>query len=126
MALTDPTGGRKVGLRRRRHRGPNVLAVVPAGVEATPAAVELAEVDGTVISVPALERPRVVPDPDPPATVATTAGPPGADAAESTLEFNVREFREAAKRSSVPEARQPARRPWSDRYARGLLVTDLL
>jgi exopolysaccharide biosynthesis polyprenyl glycosylphosphotransferase len=124
MALTDPTGGRKVGLRGRRLGGPNVLAVVAEGIETTPAAVELAEIDGTVISVPALDRPRVVPDP--PATVDAPVGRAGGDAAENTLEFNVREFRETARRSSAPEARRPARRPWSDRYARGLFVTDLV
>jgi exopolysaccharide biosynthesis polyprenyl glycosylphosphotransferase len=124
MALTDPTVGRKVGLRGRRHGAPNVLTVVPGAVEATPAAVKLAEVDGAVISVPVLDRPRAVPDA--PAAVDAPAGRGDAELSENTLEFNVREFREAATGSPAPKIRRPARRAWSDRYARGLFVADLL
>jgi len=124
MALTDPTVGRKVGLRGRRHGAPNVLTVVPGAVEATPAAVKLAEVDGAVISVPVLDRPRAVPDA--PAAVDAPAGRGDAELSENTLEFNVREFREAATGSPAPKIRRPARRAWNDRYARGLFVADLL
>ncbi|WP_395726422.1 sugar transferase [Nakamurella sp.] len=124
MALTDPTVGRKVGRRGRRHGAPGLLTVVPGGAATTPASVELAQVNGTVISVPALDRPRSVPG----ATTAADAPAGLADDVESTLEFNVREFREAATRSPRP-AVQPgrsARRTWSDRYARRLFVTDLV
>lgn len=132
MALTDPTVGRKVGLRGRRHGARNVLTVVPGGADITPTTVELAEVDGAVISVPAVDRSRI--SPTAPSTDDAPAGRPGAggtdvaDYSENTLEFNVREFREAANGSSRPKVHRArsARRTWSDRYARGLFVTDLL
>ena len=53
MALTDPTGGRRTGLRVRRNRGGNgthsVRTVVHGGTDEKPGTVELAEVDGTVV-----------------------------------------------------------------------------
>ncbi len=69
-------------------------------------------------------------DPTVAVTIDAEAGVPDC---EDTIEFNVREFREAAngsqrstsQRSEVRGGR-PARRTWSDRYARGLIVTDLL
>jgi exopolysaccharide biosynthesis polyprenyl glycosylphosphotransferase len=138
--LTDPAVGRKVGLRGRRHRSAKVLTVVPVATETSPATVELAEVDGAVISVPALERPLSVPAQ--PSRAGVPAGPDARPAAdntsntadtadndtENTLEFNVREFRESAGRSPRPKPApvRPVRRTWSDRYARGLFVTDLL
>ena len=131
MALTDPTVGRKVGLRARRHGAPKVVAVVP-GVTETPATVELAQVDGAVISVPAVDRPQALPTPpatvDPPAVRSAAKRPDVAGDTETTIEFNLREFREAARESQPPKPRpsRPVRRRWSDRYARGLFLTDLL
>src|SRR6478609_7260803 len=134
MALTDPGVGRKTGLRVWRRGGrngtPGVMAIVP-GAAVRPATVELAEVGDTTVRVPAVDGPLVT-------AQASTADEPAADGRvvdvthpyESTIEFNLREFREAADADPAtparPVAARTARRTWSDRYARGLFVTDLL
>ena len=98
MALTDPTVGRKVGVRRRRFRSPAAMTVVP--VAAAPAPVDSSNRNGQTRPI---------------------------DDIGDTLEFNVREFRDAQGPQPV-KVRRPrtTRRTWSDRYARGLFVTDLV
>lgn len=135
MALTDPNVGRKAGLRGRRHRRHSVLTVVPGSAEPTAATVELAQVDGAVISVPAIDRASTAPG-APPADHAPggSSAPGGAGRSgdgsndtENTLEFNIREFREGIAGKPRPAtAGRPVRRSWSDRFARRLFVTDLL
>lgn len=99
MALTDPTVGRKVGVRRRRSGHSAVVTVVPVASGPAPVA-------------PSVDAPAARPFDD----------------IGDTLEFNVREFRDAPQgppRAKVRRTRS-AHRTWSDRYARRLFVTDLV
>ncbi len=135
MAMTDPNVGRKPGSRgwRRRGRGgaPGVVEVVHVGLP--PATVELAEVENTVVRVPAVDGSRVAAEQAAAVPIAEEAAGEPMDVAkdcENTIEFNIREFAEAAGADPAappkPARGRPARRTWSDRYARGLFVTDLL
>ena len=159
MALTDPTGGRRTGLRVRRNRGGNgthsVRTVVHGGTDEKPGTVELAEVDGTVVRVPAVDgvrsAPAVVPTPDqqvsaPTASDAPSNAEPGAEPTrfdlsedcENTIEFSIRQFQAPditavadvtaapADATGRPARIRGAHRTWSDRYARNLFLTDLL
>ncbi|MFN8198098.1 MAG: hypothetical protein U0R72_07200 [Nakamurella multipartita] len=138
MALTDPTGGRKLSLPGRRHRGrpgaPAVLTVVQGSAVQPSVANELPEIDGVVMRLPAG------------GTASTTTGrnvePAAADRSaaglaedcEDTIEFSIRQFRdqqdedlEVGRTVTVPPAStRGVRRTWSDRYARKLFLTDLI
>lgn len=136
MALTDPTGGRKLSLPGRRHRGRkgshNVLTVVQSGAGPAPVSVDLTGVEGALIRVPAVgavppAAPHGVPSTDPDRA-------PGelAEDCENTIEFSIRQFRaQQANESGNSSATAVAsargtRRTWSDRYARKLFLTDLI
>jgi exopolysaccharide biosynthesis polyprenyl glycosylphosphotransferase len=132
MALTDPTLGRKLGLRVRRQGrkdAQRVLAVVPAPTEVPAETVELAEVDGSPLRVPAVDGTLGAAIPVQRGAADPAADDPG-ETVESTIEFNIRQFSEAAAadqgRPTGPIVGRVARRSWSDRYARRLYVTDLL
>lgn len=130
MAMTDSDLGRKSGLRIRRRRAPKsatgVMTVVSGPAPVSPT-VELAEVAGAAVVVPAL--------PTQPGPVDSSVVVPSAEAAfadEDTIEFNIREFREAVESgpasvaAATPTRTRGARRTWGDRYARKLFLTDLL
>lgn len=135
MAMTDPDLGRKSGLRVRRRRSPKggtgVLTVVSSPAPPAPT-VELGEIAGTTVTVPALptqpgptlvESPTVSQSPTP--LVESSAG--AVSAGEDTIEFNIREFRDAAGAGPVTAAKPArARRTWADRYTRRLIITDLV
>lgn len=97
MALTDPTVGRKVGVRVRWSGRSTVMAADPVAVG---------------------------PDSVRPADDVPAPGP--IDDTSDTLEFNVQEFRQTQSPRRPERRVRPVRRTWSDRYARRLFVTDLL
>jgi exopolysaccharide biosynthesis polyprenyl glycosylphosphotransferase len=124
-----------------------VRTVVHGGTDEKPGTVELAEVGGTAVRVPAVDgvrsAPTVVPTPDqqpsaPTASDARSNGEPGAPSSaeptrfdlsedcENTIEFSIRQFQASDVAADGPARIRRAHRTWSERYASKLFLTDLL